>query len=172
MNNRLGLHARPAARFVGALAGIDARVEVVNESRGRGPADGRSLTGLATLAVRQGDEIVVSGRGGGAADALAALDALAAENFGDDDEDAASAAAPPRPCRSQAAEPASPAGHGHAAARRARLGGDRDRAGPPHGARGSRGGATGPAARPPRSGRGSRRLARRCATTSRRLAPR
>jgi phosphotransferase system HPr (HPr) family protein len=60
---RLGLHARPAARFVGALGGIDARVEVTNETRGRGPADGRSLTGLATLAVRQGDEIVVSASG-------------------------------------------------------------------------------------------------------------
>src|ERR671918_69192 len=60
VNNRLGLHARPAARFVGVLAGIEAHVEVVNESRGRGPADGRSLTGLATLAVGQGDEIVVT----------------------------------------------------------------------------------------------------------------
>ncbi|MGH2742440.1 MAG: dihydroxyacetone kinase phosphoryl donor subunit DhaM, partial [Thermoleophilaceae bacterium] len=66
---RLGLHARPAARFVGALSGIDGRVEVVNVTRGRGPADGRSLTGLATLAVRQGDEIVVTASGGGAADA-------------------------------------------------------------------------------------------------------
>ncbi|HEV3377742.1 MAG TPA: dihydroxyacetone kinase phosphoryl donor subunit DhaM, partial [Thermoleophilaceae bacterium] len=80
---RLGLHARPAARFVGALAGIDARVEVTNETRGRGPADGRSLTGLATLAVRQGEEILVRARGEGATDALAALRALAAENFGD-----------------------------------------------------------------------------------------
>jgi len=83
VNNRLGLHARPAARFVGALAGTEARVEVFNESRGRGPADGRSLTGLATLAVRQGDEIVVTASGGGAADALAALEALASANFGD-----------------------------------------------------------------------------------------
>jgi multiphosphoryl transfer protein len=83
VNNRLGLHARPAARFVGALAGIDASVEVVNESRGRGPADGRSLTGLATLAVGQGDEIVVTASGEGAVDALAALRELASENFGD-----------------------------------------------------------------------------------------
>ena len=88
VDNRLGLHARPAARFVGALAGIEAHVEVVNETRGRGPADGRSLTGLATLAVGQGDEIVVTASGEGAADALAAVRALASENFGDaiDDE--------------------------------------------------------------------------------------
>ena len=86
VNNRLGLHARPAARFVGALAGIEANIEVFNESRGRGPADGRSLTGLATLAVGQGDGIVVTAGGPGAADALAALRALASENFGDAEE--------------------------------------------------------------------------------------
>ena len=83
VRNELGLHARPAARFVGALSGIDASVEVTNQSRSRGPADGRSLTGLATLAVRQGDEILVHARGVEAAAALAALEALAAENFGD-----------------------------------------------------------------------------------------
>jgi multiphosphoryl transfer protein len=107
VNNRLGLHARPAARFVGALAGIDARVEVVNESRGRGPADGRSLTGLATLAVGQGDEIVVTAAGGGAADALAALRALAAENFGDAEEDEEPAGAA-REAEPPAAQPAAP----------------------------------------------------------------
>jgi multiphosphoryl transfer protein len=83
VQNRLGLHARPAARFVGALAGIDARVEVSNVSRGRGPADARSLTAVATLAVAQGDEIVVRARGPQAAEALDALRALADENFGD-----------------------------------------------------------------------------------------
>ncbi|MGH2763800.1 MAG: phosphoenolpyruvate--protein phosphotransferase, partial [Thermoleophilaceae bacterium] len=95
VNTRLGLHARPAARFAGALGGIDARVEVTNQTRGRGPADGRSLTALATLAVRQGDEIVVSARGEGAADALAVLGALAADNFGNPPEDRDEPAAAP-----------------------------------------------------------------------------
>ena len=45
--------------------------------------DGRSLIGVATLAVGQGDEIVVRARGPQAAEALDALRALAAENFGD-----------------------------------------------------------------------------------------
>ncbi len=87
VHNRLGLHARPAARFVGALAGLEARVEVSNATRARGPADGRSLTGLATLAVAEGDEIVVLARGPQAAEALERLRALAAENFGDAAED-------------------------------------------------------------------------------------
>jgi multiphosphoryl transfer protein len=97
VQNPLGLHARPAARFVGALGGVDARVEVSNVTRPRGPADGRSLTGLATLAVAQGDEIAVRARGPQAAEALDALRALAAENFGDavadDPTDAPTAAA-------------------------------------------------------------------------------
>ena len=59
VENRLGLHARPAARFVAALRGLDAEVQVSNATQGRGPADGRSLTGLAVLGVHAGDEIRV-----------------------------------------------------------------------------------------------------------------
>ena len=80
---RLGLHARPAARFVATVSDFDARIEVRNATRSTGPADGRSLTGLAVLNARQGDEIVVHARGDQAAEALDALRALAAENFGD-----------------------------------------------------------------------------------------
>jgi multiphosphoryl transfer protein len=83
VENKLGLHARPAARFVAALGGLDARIEVSNATRDRGPADGRSLIGVATLAVGQGDEIVVRARGPQAAEALDALRALASKNFGD-----------------------------------------------------------------------------------------
>jgi multiphosphoryl transfer protein len=104
---QLGLHARPAARLVGALSGLDASVAVTNRTRGRGPADGRSLTGLATLAVRQGDEIVVRASGEGAADALAALRALAAENFGDAVQDEVPAESPERADIPAAGEPAS-----------------------------------------------------------------
>jgi phosphoenolpyruvate-protein phosphotransferase/dihydroxyacetone kinase phosphotransfer subunit len=83
---RLGLHARPAARFVAALAGLDARVEVHNATRSTGPADGRSLTAIAILNARQGDEVVVRAEGEQAAEALDALRTLAAENFGDPPE--------------------------------------------------------------------------------------
>jgi phosphoenolpyruvate-protein phosphotransferase/dihydroxyacetone kinase phosphotransfer subunit len=92
---RLGLHARPAARFVGALRGLEARVQVRNATRDRGPADARSLTGIAILGVRQGDEIVVHASGEQAAEALAALRALADENFGDPPDGAPPAAGPP-----------------------------------------------------------------------------
>jgi len=102
VGNRLGLHARPAARFVGAAAGADAQVEVTNEATGRGPVSARSLTALATLGVRQGHEILVRARGPEARRALDAIQALADDNFGDDDGEApaeaangAAAAAPP-----------------------------------------------------------------------------
>jgi phosphoenolpyruvate-protein phosphotransferase/dihydroxyacetone kinase phosphotransfer subunit len=89
VRNPLGLHARPAARFVQTAAAFDASVQVTNLTTGRGPASGRSLNGLATLGVRQGDEILVSAHGPQAAAALDALAGLAARDF---DEEAAPAA--------------------------------------------------------------------------------
>ncbi|HXS44116.1 MAG TPA: phosphoenolpyruvate--protein phosphotransferase [Solirubrobacteraceae bacterium] len=81
IRNPLGLHARPAARFVQTAAGFDANVEVINLARGHSPASGRSLNGLATLGIRQGDEILVSAQGPEAAAVLDALADLAARDF-------------------------------------------------------------------------------------------
>jgi phosphocarrier protein FPr len=89
IRNPLGLHARPAARFVQTAAGFDANVQVMNLTSGRGPASGSSLNGLATLGIRQGHEILVSAHGPQAAAALDALAALAKRDF---DEQAAPAA--------------------------------------------------------------------------------
>ena len=63
VRNPLGLHARPAARFVQTAAAFDADVEVTNLTTGRGPASARSLNRLATLGIRQGHEILVSASG-------------------------------------------------------------------------------------------------------------
>jgi phosphocarrier protein FPr len=106
---RLGLHARPAARFVAAVADFDARVEVRNATRSTGPADGRSLTGLAVLNARRGDEIVVHAWGDQAAEALDALRALAAENFGDAAEEPAATADERAPAPAAPADGAAPA---------------------------------------------------------------
>ncbi len=83
VGNRLGLHARPAARFVTTAGRFDAEVTVTNATTGRGPASGRSVNGLATLGVRRGDEIVVRATGPDAGAALAAIVALAGDDFGD-----------------------------------------------------------------------------------------
>jgi multiphosphoryl transfer protein len=106
VHNRLGLHARPAARFVSAVGGLDANVQVSNVTRSKGPADGRSLVGLATLAVAQGDEILVHASGSQGEQALEALRALAEENFGDAEEDGAAPA--PEPEEAEPQQPDSP----------------------------------------------------------------
>jgi len=95
VDNRLGLHARPAGRFVATVAERDAQVEVRNTTRGTGPADARSLTALAVLGVRQGDELLVTARGPQAREVLDALRALADDNFGDPPDDGAAPEAAP-----------------------------------------------------------------------------
>jgi phosphoenolpyruvate-protein phosphotransferase/dihydroxyacetone kinase phosphotransfer subunit len=81
VRNEIGLHARPAARFVETARGFDADVRVAKD--GGDPVSARSLTGLVSLGARLGDTLVVTASGPGAADAVAALEALAAEGFGD-----------------------------------------------------------------------------------------
>jgi multiphosphoryl transfer protein len=95
IRNPLGLHARPAARFVQTAGGFDANVEVSNLTSGRGPASGRSLNGLATLGIRQGHEILVSAHGPQAAAVLDALAELAGRNFDEQPAPVAAPAAPP-----------------------------------------------------------------------------
>ena len=102
VRNPLGLHARPAARFVQTAAGFDAEVTVTNVTAGRGPASGRSLNALATLGVRQGHEIAVAASGPQASGALAALEALAARDF---DEEVAVQPPAPSPASPQAGPP-------------------------------------------------------------------
>jgi phosphoenolpyruvate-protein phosphotransferase/dihydroxyacetone kinase phosphotransfer subunit len=81
-----GLHARPAARFVQAAAGFDAAVSVRNLTTGAGPADATSLNGVATLGVREGQQVEVRASGPDAQRAIDALQALAARRFDEPDE--------------------------------------------------------------------------------------
>jgi multiphosphoryl transfer protein len=92
VGNRLGLHARPAARFVQTASGFDADISVLNITTSQGPASARSLNALATLGVRQGHEILVRASGPDAEVALAALKALAERSF-DEQEGAETAPA-------------------------------------------------------------------------------
>ena len=88
-----GLHARPAARLVAAMGGLDAAVTLENLTRGTGPETAGSHVGLQLLAARQGDEVLVRASGREAEAALDAIRALAAENFGDAVEPGGGAAA-------------------------------------------------------------------------------
>lgn len=104
VGNRLGLHVRPAGRIIELVAEHDATVELRNATRGTGPTDGRSLTGIALLRAVQGDELAVAARGPQAQPLLDALRALANENFGDPPDAGARAAGGGAENRSRAAE--------------------------------------------------------------------
>ena len=80
--NRLGLHARAAARFVAVASEHNADIEVrCNDNQ----ANGKSIMGLMMLAAARGSCLTVTARGSDAAQALEALAALIAERFGEAD---------------------------------------------------------------------------------------
>lgn len=88
ITNPHGLHARPAATLVSGLRGLDATITLRNATRGKPPAPASSLTKVATLDLRCGDEMVASISGPEKDAALARLSALAADSFGEHDADA------------------------------------------------------------------------------------
>ena len=71
--NPLGLHARPAARFVHAASSFACRIRV---GRGGREVDGKSIMGLLLLAAARGSEITISADGPDEEAAVGALCAL------------------------------------------------------------------------------------------------
>ena len=91
VRNAIGLHARPAARFVETVRRFDADVRVAKGPDGQ-PVKATSLTNVVALGARFGDTLAVSASGPQADEVLLALAQLADEGFGD----GISAAPPPR----------------------------------------------------------------------------
>ena len=83
VRNRLGLHARPAAKLVEIATRHDATLLLSNATTGRGPATARSLTEIALLGVRGGHTLKVQASGPDADAVLEAVRALADTGFGD-----------------------------------------------------------------------------------------
>lgn len=81
VKNPLGLHARPAANFVKTASQFAASIQVSKANSKI--ANAKSINQVATVGARQGDEIVIKATGPDAAEALAALQALANNNFGE-----------------------------------------------------------------------------------------
>jgi phosphocarrier protein len=78
--NRLGLHARAAARFVHAANRFRARVTATLDGR---TMDGKSILGILLLAASQDAELELAADGEDEAEALAALAALVESGFGE-----------------------------------------------------------------------------------------
>ena len=79
--NRLGLHARAAARFVHTANRFRARVML--SGRGR-TMDGKSILGILLLAAAQGSVLTVTADGEDEKAAVAALADLVSGRFGEE----------------------------------------------------------------------------------------
>jgi phosphoenolpyruvate-protein phosphotransferase/dihydroxyacetone kinase phosphotransfer subunit len=79
--NRHGLHARPAARLVGEVSGLDAAVTLTNLTTGTGPVPAASLSRVATLGAQEGHRVEVRASGPQAQEAVEHVLALAARSF-------------------------------------------------------------------------------------------
>jgi phosphocarrier protein len=80
VSNRLGLHARAAARFVHEANSFRARIVV---SRAECRVNGKSILGLLTLAASRGTRLVVSAEGDDAEEAVRCLTRLVGDRFGE-----------------------------------------------------------------------------------------
>ncbi|RMG44780.1 MAG: HPr family phosphocarrier protein [Acidobacteria bacterium] len=78
--NRLGLHARAAARFVDEASRFESRIELRREGEA---ADGKSILGLLTLAAARGSRLRLVAEGPDAEAAVAVLAELIASGFGE-----------------------------------------------------------------------------------------
>jgi len=80
--NRRGLHARASAKFVQTVEKFDADVTVTRCGETVG---GRSIMGLLTLGAAKGTTITVTARGHDQEESLAAIAALVADRFGEEE---------------------------------------------------------------------------------------
>jgi len=78
--NRLGLHARAASKFVSCASRFASRVRVAKDGQ---EVDGKSIMAIMMLAAGKGSTLEVTIEGPDEAQALAALEALVADYFGE-----------------------------------------------------------------------------------------
>lgn len=81
VTNRLGFHARAAAKFVKIASAFKAEIEVVRSDTA---VSGKSILGLMMLAAGPGTELELRAHGPDAAAALAVLERLIGNGFDED----------------------------------------------------------------------------------------
>jgi phosphotransferase system HPr (HPr) family protein len=87
VNNKVGLHARPASLFVQEAAKHNAEISVScqdPDTKEFRDANAKSILGVLTLGVFQGMEITIKAEGQDEDKAVEALAALVKNNFGED----------------------------------------------------------------------------------------
>ncbi len=78
IKNRLGLHARAAARLVQMVNRFSSEVKISKDGQ---MVNGRSIMGVLTLAATQGSKINVEAKGVDAQEALRAIERLIEKKF-------------------------------------------------------------------------------------------
>jgi phosphocarrier protein len=78
--NKLGLHARAAAKFVTCASAFSSNVQVEREGR---RVNGKSIMGVMMLAAAQGTTILLEIQGEDEESAYAALERLIGNRFGE-----------------------------------------------------------------------------------------
>ena len=81
IRNRLGLHARAAAKFVQVATRFRAQIRVSHDGR---VMDGKSIMGILLLAAARGTTITIIGEGPDEQEALTALCQLIDSGFGEE----------------------------------------------------------------------------------------
>lgn len=81
ITNRLGLHARAAAKVVKLAAGFQSRLTIVARQK---TADAKSIFSVLLLAATQNTEVEISAEGVDEAAAVEALCQLIADKFGEE----------------------------------------------------------------------------------------
>ena len=76
--NKLGLHARAAAKLIDLASGFESRIRIVRDDR---EADAKSIMRVMMLAASKGTSIEVVARGADAAEAVDAIERLVAGRF-------------------------------------------------------------------------------------------
>lgn len=80
--NRLGLHARAAAKLVGTATRFASALTVVREGRS---ADAKSIMAVMMLAATRGHTVTITAEGPDESEALDAVAQLFADRFGEDE---------------------------------------------------------------------------------------
>lgn len=79
--NKLGLHARAAAKFVNLASGFSSEINISRNGR---TVNGKSIMGVMMLAASCGSSIRVSVSGADEAEALQQLEQLIQDRFGEE----------------------------------------------------------------------------------------
>ncbi|WP_027859319.1 HPr family phosphocarrier protein [Marinobacterium jannaschii] len=80
--NKLGLHARAAAKLTGLTGRFSSEIKISKEGRS---VDGKSIMSVMMLAASKGTELTISANGDDESDAITAIEALINNRFDEEE---------------------------------------------------------------------------------------